>query len=437
MSGINAQAVFQRVAVQHARRRALRVGRHVRQLAFKRGRRGQQVGFGRVHPPGVDALRENIRVDLRPEELARVGIEGIVKGVRLVDPVLDVFGQVGLVEIAFGLHLFGVFRIGIELAPDRDHQMRVGGVDGAGPAFGIGKARGIELMRAPGVRLPILPILHDVVEGNFALAELLDDVERLLRGLIALARLPEPEGPVGRYRSFAGEQTVASDDLVDRRSVDELVVDAVANLGPKRGVRIGRRSLPAELQNVLLLGIVFDADGQLLPRREMDAHLIVPGQPVLAPVIHRQLAVEPDANAAVRVSLKLVVAGRRSQNRSFPVLLLSAPGLFHAFGMIDFGLVQPEMKNEIGAFAHRLGTVVGGDCEAASLTVGVKQIDRGNRSKGMQIAEARIGGVLPQDSVTPRGNQKRRHDVGVVLPQIEVVALDVDDAQLHLSQAVE
>ena len=109
-------------------------------------------------------------------------------------------------------------------------------VDGLDPGDGIGKAGGIELVRAPGVGAPVLPVLHDVVEGDLALAELLDDIKRLVGGLVTLARLPEAEDPVGQHCGLAGEEAIAGDDLIGGGAVDEGVVDAVADLRPERSV---------------------------------------------------------------------------------------------------------------------------------------------------------------------------------------------------------
>jgi hypothetical protein len=45
---------------------------------------------------------------------------------------------------------------------------------------------------------------------------------------------------------------------------------------------------------------------------KMHSNLVVFREPVLAPVVHHQIAVEPDFDSSVGVGLKLVVAGRGS-----------------------------------------------------------------------------------------------------------------------------
>ena len=57
--------------------------------------------------------------------------------------------------------------------------------------------------------------------------------------------------------------------------------------------------------------------------------------------------------------------------------------------------------------------------------------------EGAEIAEAGEGGVVPEDAVAAAGDEEGDDDVGVVLPEVEVVTLDVGDAELHLTEAVE
>ena len=56
---------------------------------------------------------------------------------------------------------------------------------------------------------------------------------------------------------------------------------------------------------------------------------------------------------------------------------------------------------------------------------------------GPQVAEARVGRVVPEDAVAAAGDEEG-HDHGrVALPEVEVVALEVEKAQLLLSETVE
>ena len=79
-----------------------RGGVRVVALVVERGV-AREVGLGGIEPPGVNAFAEQLPFDLRPEQLSRGGIEGIVEGVPEADPVLDFFLQVAFVEEARGV----------------------------------------------------------------------------------------------------------------------------------------------------------------------------------------------------------------------------------------------------------------------------------------------------------------------------------------------
>ena len=78
----------------------------------------------------------------------------------------------------------------------------------------VREAHRVELVRAPFAFGPVAPILHDVVERNAAFPKTGDDIEAFLRGVVALARLPEAEGPEGHHRRGAGQRAVTGDHAV-------------------------------------------------------------------------------------------------------------------------------------------------------------------------------------------------------------------------------
>ena len=98
---VDALAVEERVGVEHPRAAAHRGRVHVRALRVEVGGR-QEVRLGRVHPPRVHAAAEEVALDLRPEELPRLGVEGVVEGVGVAGahPVPEAGAQVRLVEEA-------------------------------------------------------------------------------------------------------------------------------------------------------------------------------------------------------------------------------------------------------------------------------------------------------------------------------------------------
>ena len=54
-----------------------------------------------------------------------------------------------------------------------------------------------------------------------------------------------------------------------------------------------------------------------------------------------------------------------------------------------------------------------------------------------QVAEARVGRVVPEDAVAAAGDEERHDHRRVALPEIEVVALEVEETELLLAEAVE
>ena len=73
----------------------------------------------------------------------------------------------------------------------------------------VGEAGCIELMAAPLVLGPIVPVLHYVVDGYLSLAELSECAEHFILCLVALSALPEAEHPLGIDGSLACQGAVA------------------------------------------------------------------------------------------------------------------------------------------------------------------------------------------------------------------------------------
>src|SRR6185503_4297587 len=99
-------------------------------------------------------------------------------------------------------HLLEIIGTRVELAPDRDHHMGVETMQSFEPSIGVGKPLSVELVGTPGVFLPVLPVLNDVVERYLFLAEGLHYIQTFLSGLVALTRLPKTEGPGRHERRF-------------------------------------------------------------------------------------------------------------------------------------------------------------------------------------------------------------------------------------------
>ena len=75
--------------------------------------------------------------------------------------------------------------------------------------------------------------------------------------------------------------------------------------------------------------------------------------------------------------------------------------------------------------------------QPARLAIRIKQLHRGDCLKRAKIAESRKRSVVPKNPVAAAGNQKRHNISPVVLPKVQIIALDVQQPQLIFSQSVQ
>src|ERR1019366_2871273 len=180
-----------------------------------------------------------------------------------------------------------MFGAAIKFTPDADHQMRMAVVDGFDPTDGVGETHGIKSMAPPLIQAPVLPVLNDVVERNPALAEAVHHIKARLLGFVSLPALPEPECPLRDHHRLAREIPHAGDHLVNRRAIDEVIVDAASNLAPERcGLRFLSGSFPIEFENGRA-GVLdpFKMNGISLARFKMNLGDIIGGKPGLSPMV--------------------------------------------------------------------------------------------------------------------------------------------------------
>ena len=260
------------------------------------------VGLGGVGPPGIEAHVVEVR-EVLPVDVACLGIEGIVgQHALLARPRVE--GQQGayLLQFAVGLRPRaeagpdGNHQVGIVLVDVLHHLLRTlqtglqalglvfgchllqvvgqvflpGGVAHFINVIGILEAHGIPV----GVATPVLPVLHDAVEGNLQLAVLVEHGGQLVAGLVALSALPMAHGPEGEHRGLSRQLAYAGDDGVLRAvAVDEVVVDARSHLaGEGRGVGV-RLALEATLAGIVPVEAIAARRGEI---RDGDVAVVVP-----------------------------------------------------------------------------------------------------------------------------------------------------------------
>src|SRR4029450_1174458 len=101
----------------------------------------------------------------------------------------------------------------------------------ANKLFWIGIALLIKLMRAPRMRIPILPILNYAVDWNVLTSISAHYVQQLLLRLVAVLALPESPRPTAKHRRCSGQVAVGRNHLVKRWSVHEGRVKRIACRG--------------------------------------------------------------------------------------------------------------------------------------------------------------------------------------------------------------
>src|SRR4029450_331247 len=117
----------------------------------------------------------------------------------------------------------------------------------ANKLFWIGIALLIKLMRAPRMRIPILPILNYAVDWNGLISISAHHVQQLLLRLVAVLALPESPRPTAKHRRDSGQAAVGRDHLVERWSIHEIIVNRIACLGVPRKWQLGcRRYAPSQ-----------------------------------------------------------------------------------------------------------------------------------------------------------------------------------------------
>ena len=155
-------------------------------------------------------------------------------------------------------------------------------------------------------------------------------------------------------------------------------------------------------------------------------------------MVDDELIVDPELDAAVREGLEGVVAGDVWLDLARPahagrafwqagVNELVGPFLFARQRDVD-APVHPLANQvlEIRALVERSG-------ETAALAAGVEEA----LGRDGQISKAREGRVVPQDAPAAARNQEGNHEGAVVLPKVKVVSLQVQQAEVVLTETVE
>src|SRR5665647_1531360 len=83
---------------------------------------------------------------------------------------------------------------------------------------------GIELMIAPFVNGPVLPVEHNIVKRDLSFPVFTYDAKQFILCCITLTALPEAHCPLGHHGRLAGHGPVTADNLIEACAADEVIV---------------------------------------------------------------------------------------------------------------------------------------------------------------------------------------------------------------------
>src|SRR6478752_6381123 len=106
--------------------------------------------------------------------------------------------------------------------------------------FGLRIILLIELHRAPAVFSPVLPILNQSIDRDLSLPKFGRDIENFLLAVISLSALQVTVGPLWKQRGLARELTIISNDAVQLRAIEEVVINRLPPFRTKRRSVLGR-----------------------------------------------------------------------------------------------------------------------------------------------------------------------------------------------------
>ena len=276
------------------------------------------VRFRGIHPPRIDAVvvfRIEMLVHLLPEQFPRPLRIGIVERTHITGthPVAYVVLHSLLIHPTLAVQLLVVVGAAVELRPHADHVPAMQLMHLVQHALRVRETRCLKIVAAPFVLLPVVPVLHDVVDGDVAFAELFQRARQLVSRLVAFAALPEPHHPFRIHRRLARQGAVATDDLIHIFARNHIVIHVTAHLAPDAQLslflRCARCSHTQSAVAHTAVGLPLNAQRRLLTPFQWHSKLIRVRIPCSAPTLcHHFLATHIHLDVACIVEDELVVA---------------------------------------------------------------------------------------------------------------------------------
>ena len=439
---IDGLGVDQGVGIVVFRRRAQSRGRQ-QPLHVLLGQAVAQVGFAGIHPPGVDlaaVTAVQVLVHLLPEQLPSPFRVGVIEGLVMPQPVLEGILHGMAVHIPALLQRLVVVRVGVELGPDTDHEAAMQGVHVVQHLLRIGIALRLEFVTPPLVRLPILPVLDDVVHGDAPAAEFTERPDQFFLGGIALPALPEAQGPLGQDLRLAGQLTIAADHPVVAVTADEVKIDLRLEFGLETDALpfffAQLRSHPQAEIGHAAIRLPFN------PHRRTDALFQISGESVTVGIPGRAPAAGHHFLATQLRSLETRIILREMVFAAFfghqRALIDDLRPLQREVRQVPDGPLVLKTKDFFPACQRRPIRSRVGPGQGPFHSVLVAQFeDVVQRPVSIGIAPAAVGIGIEEQAIALRGHDKGNADLGVVLIDLLAGTLAVEFTGLVLTQAVE
>ena len=428
---IDGHGVHQGIGIEILRGGAQGIGGE-QPLEIVHGKAVPEIGFGSVHPPGVNlaaVFGVETLVHLAPEQFPSAGGIGVIERLGMAQPVFQavLFGIP--IHIAGRLEFLVMHGIGIELGPDGNHEAAVESVHIVQHLLRIGITGRIESMAPPLVFFPILPVLDDIVHRNVPSAQFCKGFHQIFLGGIAFPALPEAQHPFGHYRRFSGKLAISPDNAVIGTAPDEIIVQLRLKFVPEGDAfvhRSGRKDPQADIRHVSV-GLPFHLQRSGHTLFQMSREFITVGVPGRTPASgHLLLAAHFRALKTGIILDKGIVPGFRSRNGSLVAYFSAVQGngrqvLENEFVLIVEAVLFLDQDVAVGSL----------------ISPGQVQIeDLAELAVGLVGAPSAQGIGVHQNAVTIRGNYHGDTHLGVVLIQLFLPSLVVEFPGLVLSQAI-
>ena len=365
---------------------------------------------------------------------------------------MDVVDNSLMVHPSLGVKFLVVGGIAIEFRPYADHKAATLGMNTIKHCLRIRIARRLKLMRAPLVLHPVVPVLHDIVARNLALAELIERADYLIGSLVTFATLPETQHPLRIDGSLARQRTIARDDLVGILARNEVVVHVLCHLTPDGELALVLMRLDGTQTAIahVAIGTPFYTELLALTLTHQLAEFIRIGVPGRTPTLgHHLLTAYIYLNISRIIENEVILA----------IFGCLDKALVNHVGTIETNVLRQILDTAklrtVGNFrrcrtveleidgillAHqRLAVLIGiGSRQVSFPTLLVVDLEStAQLLVVLRITETAVAVRIPQQTIVLSGQHERHADLGVILEQVLVQALHIQLLRLVLAQTVE